>query len=159
MFRCCVNFCGDDNPVQGVIGFGEDVCGGVGQGLARAALGEFARRGGDEPMGLVGRLMPLMLSPPKGPSAEALMLWDHKIPLWPSVPSSGPELVLTELGDQQVRPAPTTIAPHCRNAQTLERMWIRRPLRYSKPFVSFRIRPMRCGVSSAERRARNYAGA
>jgi hypothetical protein len=30
------------------------------------------------------------------------MLWDHKIPLCPSVPSSVPELVLTELGDQQV---------------------------------------------------------
>ena len=41
-------------------------------------------------------------SPPKGSSADALMLWGHKIPLCPSVPSSGPELVLTVLGDQEV---------------------------------------------------------
>jgi len=61
MFRCCVNFCCDDNPAHGVIGFGESVCGGVGQELAWAALGELARRGRDEPMGLVGRFMPLML--------------------------------------------------------------------------------------------------
>src|ERR1700747_2345608 len=62
----CVNFCGDDNPIQGVIGFVADVRGGAAGNWPGPRSASLSAAVAMSPMGLVGRFMHLMLRRPTG---------------------------------------------------------------------------------------------